>query len=116
MENKKNHIYGIVNNIIVMLSPIIIIPFAIKNVGIDEYGYFVQVNIIYSCLISIFTASLSGYFIKSYLEKKLSFHDIFIIQLFINLFSTCLLYNPTLPDILPLLLFVCSGVLKTQKN
>lgn len=91
MENKKNHIYGIVNNIIVMLSPIIIIPFAIKNVGIDEYGYFVQVNIIYSCLISIFTASLSGYFIKSYLEKKLSFHDIFIIQLFINLFSTAII-------------------------
>jgi len=80
MKNKSNHLYGVSTNIITMVSPIIVIPFIIGSVGLESYGGFVQLNIIYSCLVSIFVASLTGYFIKNYIENKLSIFDIIIVQ------------------------------------
>lgn len=87
MDNKSNHFFGISTNIIVMLSPIIVIPFIISSVGLEKYGEFVQVNIVYSCLISILIASLAGYFVKSFIEKKLTILDIFIVQIIISSFA-----------------------------
>lgn len=92
MSNNKNHFYGILNNLVVLVSPIVIIPFVIKHLGLYRYGEFVQVNIIYSALLSIFIASLSGYFVKMYVENKLSFIFIFKLQVLISLFVTALLF------------------------
>jgi len=83
--------YGVLNNIIVMSSPILVIPFVISHIGVDNYGGFVQVNIIYACLVSIFSSSLSGYFIKRYTEGDLSLKSILLVQASLSFVSALVL-------------------------
>ncbi|MEW7314371.1 hypothetical protein AB1E22_16995 [Buttiauxella gaviniae] len=87
MINKKNHIYGLLNNLVNLIAPIAVLPFVINHTGINNYGTFVQVNIIYALTTAVLFTSLTGYFIKEFVTNEKQIGIIFLLQMIFALVS-----------------------------